>query len=185
MHASPIHGLSRAAAKSRRIFLQWDIWTSILALRDVSKPSMIVELILGIDLSQLFKLELVSQHSTNATKAFDELVGLARRIGDEFEGCVSDSFERGQRQSLCSSRRVNLRKEPWSTSSISCPVSLSVNISRLASWPLAVCRMTCEPTSRTWKTSPEYHREVLIGLYSLKSILIFRSLPSEAVISPQ
>ena len=67
------------------MFLRWNIWTSILALCEVSKPSVVIEFVLGIDFSQLLEVELVSQHGTYATKAFDELVALARTIGDELE----------------------------------------------------------------------------------------------------
>ena len=76
-----IHGLSsRAAAKTRQMFPRRNIWTGILALREVSKPSIIVEFILGIDLDQLLEVELVSQHGANAAEAFDELVALARTV---------------------------------------------------------------------------------------------------------
>lgn len=77
LHSISLHGLYRAAAKSRQMFLWWNMWTSILALCEVSKPSIIVVFILGIDLGQLLKVELVPQHSANATKAFDELVAFA------------------------------------------------------------------------------------------------------------
>lgn len=69
------------------MFLRWNIRTSILALsREVSKPSIVVEFVLGIDFGQLLEVELVSQHGADATEALDELVALARTIGDEFEG---------------------------------------------------------------------------------------------------
>lgn len=100
-HASRIHDLSRAVAKSRQMFLRRNIWTSILALREVSKASIVVELILGIDLDQLLEVELVSQHGADAAEAFDELVALARTVGDEFKGraevlvVLREPFEEG------------------------------------------------------------------------------------------
>ena len=69
------------------MFLRSNIRTSILALsREVSKPSIVVEFVLGIDLGQLLEVELVPQHGANAAEAFDELVALARTVGDELEG---------------------------------------------------------------------------------------------------
>lgn len=83
------------------MFLGQNIWTSILALREVSKSSIVVEFILGIDLDQLLEVELVSQHGAYAAEAFDELVALARTVGDEFEGrpevfvVLREPFEEG------------------------------------------------------------------------------------------
>ena len=84
----PIRNLSKAAAKTRQMFPRWNIRTRILALCEVSKPSIIIIFILGVDLGQLLKVEFVPQHGANATEAFDELIALARTIGDEFEGCA-------------------------------------------------------------------------------------------------
>ena len=104
LHLSANRGLDyhEAAAKTRQMFLlRRDIWTSILALREVSKPSIIIEFILGVDLGQLFKVELVPQHGADATEALDELVALARSVGDEFEGraevlvALGEPFEEG------------------------------------------------------------------------------------------
>ena len=84
---SPIHPQPspKAAAKSRQKFRPGNIWTSILALCEVSKPSIVIEFVLGVDLGQLLKVELVPQHGADAAKAFDELVALARTIRDEFQ----------------------------------------------------------------------------------------------------
>ena len=84
------------------MFLRRNIRTSILALsREVSKPSIVVEFILGIDFGQLLEVELVSQHGADAAEALDELVTLARTVGDEFEGgaevfvVLGEPFEEG------------------------------------------------------------------------------------------
>ena len=80
-----MHGLYQAAAKTRQMFPLRNIWTRILALREVSKASIVIELILGIHLGQLLKVELISQHGADATEALDELVALTRTVRDEFE----------------------------------------------------------------------------------------------------
>ena len=99
--ARPTHGRSGPAAKSRRTVPRRDIRTGILALREVSKPSIVVELVLGVDLGQLFEVELVPQHGPDAAEAFDELVALAGAVGDELEGraevfvALGEPFEEG------------------------------------------------------------------------------------------
>lgn len=78
------------------MFPRRNIWTGILALCEVSKTSIIVVFILGIDLGQLLEIELISQHSTNATEASEELRALARTVGDEFEGRAEVSVGLGE-----------------------------------------------------------------------------------------
>ncbi len=46
----PTRDLRTAAAKTRHMFLRRNIWTGILAHCEVSKPSIVIELVLGIDL---------------------------------------------------------------------------------------------------------------------------------------
>lgn len=56
-------------------------WSGVLALCEGFKLSIVVELIIRlINLSKLFEVELVAQHSTDTTETLDELVTLRRTV---------------------------------------------------------------------------------------------------------
>lgn len=64
----------------------WKLGVRLLPLCcEVIELSIIVKFILGINVSQLLKIDLVTQNGTNTTKALDELIALAGSIGDEFQ----------------------------------------------------------------------------------------------------
>lgn len=71
-------------ARIRQKVPRRDFWTSILAHCEAAELSIIIELIFVIiEICQLVKIDLVSEHRSYTAKAFDELITLAGSVGDE------------------------------------------------------------------------------------------------------
>jgi len=70
---------------SRQKTRRENFWPFILALCEVAKPSIVVELIIIRVISQLFEVDLVPEKGTDTTESLDELVTFAGSVRDELK----------------------------------------------------------------------------------------------------
>jgi hypothetical protein len=80
------NSLMLLGALTRRQSLVWNLGLALLS--EGLGLSIIIELVFVIKIGQLLKVDLVSQHCSNATKALHKLVSFAGSVGDKFQGCA-------------------------------------------------------------------------------------------------
>lgn len=79
-HVSTMKAAFTNDRASRQKIRVGNFWPFILALCEAAEPSIVVEFILVIKVSKLFKVDLVPQECSNPTKTLHKLVSFARFI---------------------------------------------------------------------------------------------------------